>query len=605
MEDKREGKWTVGLRSPVWGWSVLLIVLISFLLSILAFGFSPNLSYLSGLPYGTIWIGSVLFLLALGLGSVATSVVSNALGGKFPLRRAFIAALLSALPLGSVLVGWRVYTLLLQPFPVERALLAAFGLTLWLDLLLVAGISGPSIPRSLPAALIEPGIGVAGTLIFLGPTAAYVVEAVVFLLISLGAGVLLLYATDRPLKREFGMGSVAIVRPLFDHINDRDPEGSKYLEDFFARASREGDLHASVLGFGRQGSPPRVLWLVPSVHPGPFAEIGASNLPHKLAERLKTEAEHISVPHTACTHDQNLPTTADVDRVADELRVMTRTLSYQDKVRCTPLLAPRPGALVRAQALGNAVILVVTRSPAPSDDLDYAVGEMLRDEAVRRGFPNPIVIDAHNSFTEGDQSQGSIPFGSPASTQVLEDARAALDLVARQAQEGTLRVGFARRTDYTVSRDGLGKEGITVTVIETSGKKTAYALCDGNNLIQGYREKLLASVEGLVDVCEVMTTDNHVVHEVEGGVNPIGKKRSLEHLSRDLRTALEEALAGLAPAGVGAAKTQVQHVRILGPGVTFRLMTALSDSFHIFWMLFVATFLLVLSGGLLVLAVTP
>jgi putative membrane protein len=604
VEDKREGKWTVGLRSPVWAWTALLLVLTSILLALLAFGPAPGFPYLSTVPLGGLWSGAFLFIIALVVGSLFASQLAQGLGGKFPLRRAFIAALLSAMPLGAVLVGWRVYTTLFHPFPVEGVLLAGFGLTLWLDTILVAGIAGPNIPRSLPAAIIEPLLGMALTLGFLGFSLSYLGETLVFFLLPLGAGSLLLYATDRPLKREFGLGSVSIVRPLFDHINDRDPEGSRYMEDFFSRASREGDLNAAVLAFGQKGHID-VLWLVPSVHPGPFAEIGASDLPHKLAFRLSSQAKEVIVPHTACTHDQNLPTTEDVELVAEELRKVTRDLSFRSNVSSTPLLSPHPGSVVRAQALGDAVVLVVTQAPAPSDDLDYAVGEMLREEAIRRGYSNPIVVDAHNSFTEADQSRGSIPFGSPASTRVLEDARAALDLVTRQATVGPLRVGFARKSDFTVARDGLGREGLAVTVIEAGGKRTAYVLFDGNNLVQGYREKLLQAVAGLVDACEVMTTDNHVVHEVEGGLNPIGRKRSVEDLTQDLKGVLEAALENMAPAEVASAKTMVHRVRILGPGVTFRLMTALTDSFHIFWMLFLATFLLAVSGELLVLALVP
>ncbi len=601
MPDKREGKWTVGVRSPGIAWSLLFLLLLSIFLSFLSFGPAPSLSSMPGVPYGGFWSGTLLFLFPLILGSAVSCPIATALGGKFTLKRAFSVALISTFPIGVILVGWRIYTFLVHPYPVEGALLAAFGVALWMDTIFVAGIAGPNVPRSIPPAMAEPAVGLVMVLLLVGATPTLVLVALLFLLIPVAAGSLLLYATDRPLKREFGRGSVSIVRPLFDHINDRDPEGSRTMEEFFESTSREGNLQASVLAFGKKGSID-VLWVVPSVHPGPFAEIGASDLPHKLATRLSSAARQVVVPHAPCTHEQNLPTTRDVETVAQELSAVAKALEWGPPGKSSPLVSPYPGSYVRAQVLGSTALLVVSRSPEPSDDLDYSVGEMLRDEARRSGFPTPIVIDAHNSFVEPDQSLGAIPFGSPASFKVRDDAKAALEAASKALVDGPVRVGFARRSGYTPQQDSLGSEGLAVTVVEAAGKRTAYALFDGNNLVQGARERLLEALKRHVDEGEVMTTDNHIVHEVDGGVNPIGRKRSPELLMQDLEETLSQAVQRLAPAEVASTGTMVRKVRVLGPGVTYRLMTALSDSFHIFWMLFPATFAITITAELLVLA---
>jgi len=49
-------------------------------------------------------------------------------------------------------------------------------------------------------------------------------------------------------------------------------------------------------------------------------------------------------------------------------------------------------------------------------------------------------------------------------------------------------------------------------------------LIDGNNILKGVREELCALlVPGIVDECEIMTTDTHVVNTVSGK-NPVGLK---------------------------------------------------------------------------------
>lgn len=604
MEAKKEEAWTIGLRSPSLSVSVLILALAALILAVLTFGPQPSIAAAPSVPDGSLVSAFLLFFMPLIVGNALSAPIAGFMGGKLTSKRAFTVGLLSLLPIGVTMIVWRIYHLVTGGGAVEGAFLAAFGIVLWENQLIIAGISGPTPIRIWPASLAAPVTGILLTWVFLGAGTWPVLEGTLFILIAMATGYFMLYGTDVPLKREFGEGAVSIVRPLFDHMNESDPEGQRRMELFFDRTAVTSHLSASLIGFRTQGKS-EVDWVVPSVHPGPFAELGASDLPNKLSSMLSDASEEIVVPHAPCTHDQNVPTTGEVARVASHLKNAIKGFDWKGRVRVSRLVSPHEGSIVRAQVLGDAVIMVVTMAPAASDDVDYAVGEMLRDEARRLGFKNPVVIDAHNSFIGEEQSEGNISFGSPASFKVRTDAVAAIRAAMDGASEGPIRVGFARRKGYTTHGDGIGKEGLSVTVIDAGGEITAYALFDGNNLLQGLRERLQDVGKGLVGYIEVMTTDNHAVHAVQGGINPVGKLRGINELSADLKDTLSKAISKMAPAEVASASIMMEGVKVMGPGATNRLTTALSDSFHVFWTLMSATLVITIVTELLLLALLP
>ncbi|HMA05190.1 MAG TPA: DUF2070 family protein, partial [Methanomicrobiales archaeon] len=101
-------------------------------------------------------------------------------------------------------------------------------------------------------------------------------------------------------------------------------------------------------------------------------------------------------------------------------------------------------------------------------------------------------------------------------------------------------------------------------VIEAGGQKTAYVLLDGNNIVKGGREVLLGGIRDLVDDCEVMTSDTHLVNTITGK-NPVGLGVPPSDIAPYVREAVEIALADLAPAETGAATAWCRNVQVFGP----------------------------------------
>jgi predicted neutral ceramidase superfamily lipid hydrolase len=115
------------------------------------------------------------------------------------------------------------------------------------------------------------------------------------------------------------------------------------------------------------------------------------------------------------------------------------------------------------------------------------------------------------------------------------------------------------------------------------------------------RQPILDALRPIVDAAEVMTTDNHVVHEVDGGVNPVGERYALDPLIRDIVETVTHALSDLTPVKVRTATREIPNVRVLQPGWTARLLTSVSDTLVLFASTFVSTFFLLLTTSLVVL----
>ncbi len=576
-------------RAPSPAVTIALAVVAAAPLSALVFGDS-TVPFLEGW-----WL--VFLLPALVAGALTTPLVA-ALGGRFEFHRSWFLALsglVFQLPLAAL---WRLALVLAPSATPGVEFLAAFlvGPLLWFREISLFGIARPSHARVLPVALVQPVLYALFVLLLLPSSVAEGAAMVVIALIAVGCAAALLRAADRPLRREFQSSGVSLIRPLLDHVGQRDTAATRALEAFFLKFAQPADLRVSLLQFARAGKPP-VTVALPTVHPGPFAALGASDLPRKLAEQLGPAAGTVLVPHTPSDHDLDLPSQAELDRVGAAGRELLGHLGPALPSRGSPLVAPGPGSYARAQILGDVALVVVSRAPEPTDDIAYGVADRLVRELTEPGGPRIALVDAHNSYVEG---QGDVTYGTPAAAKLQADAAAAIRTATSAAADGPVEVGVGVTSGYDIGRDGIGPHGIRALVVKVHGTTNAYVLIDGNNLIVGRRGPLVAALEQVVDHAEVLTTDNHVVHEVDGGINPVGERLTTDALLRGAMDAVRTALSDLGPAEMRFASKEVPDVPVLGPGFTARLLTSLGDTLSMFTYMFVATFLLLLTGSLVV-----
>jgi putative membrane protein len=580
------------LHAPSSPLAAVYIALLCLVLSVLFwYGVGPTGLFLPGLVF--------VFLIPAFVGALGVPPLARALGGRMLIRRAMFLTTTSLMIVAPIALVWR--TLVTFDMGIASSafgvLLLMQGPILWFRHMSLFGVSNPRHARTLPTSLLQPLLSSVAALVLYHPAIVWYIAAALFLVFGFLSCALLLSASDRPLRREFGVSGVALIRPLLDHVSGRDPAATASLEAFFRRFSIPADLRVTILSFFANGHAKATVAL-PTVHPGPFASLGASDLPRKLGERLGPESGTVFVPHTPCNHDLDLPSGQEVDRVAEATRELFGELTVPPEIRSSRLVSPREGSLARAQFLGGTALVVVSQAPAPTDDIQFAIADQIFRHFQERGGPSVALIDAHNSYVE---DEGDLSYGTPLSEQLVADAQAAVEMARSQSQTGVIEVGVAVKDGYSIGGQGIGPHGIRALVVRAAGQLTAYVLIDGNNLLRGLRRPILDALQDLVDAAEVMTTDNHVVHEVDGGVNPVGERLGVEPLIRDIRETVTRAIADLAPVEPRSGTKNILDVRVLQPAWTVRLLTSLGDTFVLFATTLTTTFILLLMTSLVVL----
>jgi putative membrane protein len=118
-----------------------------------------------------------------------------------------------------------------------------------------------------------------------------------------------------------------------------------------------------------------------------------------------------------------------------------------------------------------------------------------------------------------------------------------------------------------------------VMIVEVGGnQKTAYILLDANNMIIGFREKIIKSVKTEVDLdcVEVMTTDTHYVNTLSGGHNPVGSKMQDEIINAIIKCT-KKAIDDLEPVKAGVKVAEINDIKTLGPTHATELVTTISS----------------------------
>lgn len=388
------------------------------------------------------------------------------------------------------------------------------------------------------------------------------------LLLSIGVScTLLLLATqlfvflvNRRGELTVGIGSLA----LFQGFLANWLEDLTYpLEGYFEKLGSNTDVHVALLAFNSADTVAAIL-AVSDIHPGPFRNLGSSNLPYAIQTALEDAYPVVvAVPHGASGHERDLTSQVHCRRVVKEVLDLAKFTDFVPSatkmVRVTSDLAQ-----ASCQLLGDVAFVTVTCSPSSMEDIPFEVGLRIETEARRLGAVKVMVIDAHNSIGHTKD----VPVLSEGELKALEE-------VALKAVEGALRepaepfeIGIDKLVppEYSVAQ-GLGLGGIVALVLVVGGQRVAYITIDGNNMIKGLREAIARALDDVVDDCEIMTTDTHIVNgiqTIERGYHPVGEAVDCEKLIGYIKRAVVNALDKAQRGEVAFVEGNIRGVRIIG-----------------------------------------
>lgn len=392
---------------------------------------------------------------------------------------------------------------------------AAFTLTVRLLIFFSISFSGPI--GNLALSLVRPVLGVGFVFLsYSSPLNLLLTGSMDWLpalagaSLIMGAGVFVYkYIVDLQLKRKVGISSTVFLKAFMaSWLEDR----NSYLEDLFERLGDDGEVEVGLVFFKiRVGG--KIVFIVPTIHPGPFRTVGSSNIPQRISSVLEGRGvSAAAVFHGPSNHSTNL-TRADYCNTVTELieKNIEGCSSFFDGIsRFVRRGSDRFD--VGCQFFGGLALLTAF-DKMDTEDIAPSVLDELRDRAKGIGVDDVVLIDAHNNKIVGSKRQ---PIKEPEEVDKLLGLCLETIKEARSLDKEAFLVGANRFTfNSDLKARGIGDSGILTIILKTQTQKMVYVLVDGNNMVAGLRDKIRSSVLSLgYDECEVMTTDTHSVDGV-------------------------------------------------------------------------------------------
>ncbi len=547
---------------------VLPILLVSLLFGMLI-GFDMDNIYETFIVNGILILAVPTFL-----SGIISVFLAESLGGKFYPRRSMLLSFFCLLIIGGILAAFKGIMWYNSEIEIQIVLIFGYSSTIWLRHLILISTSNSRHLSSLPASLSQPLFGFIMIAVFLPPFGLKeIFLTMVFLGIFMFSVFLLTQLATSPMRKAFGVNSLAMIRYSLDHITEGGGEGAAEVENFFKSFAQKMDVHIGLMA-AKKGKELKAVMIVPSVHPGPFGLLGGSNLPLDLKKRLKDRCKNVMVAHGSATHDLNLSSSKEKEKIAGLVSELLDNVDYSKT--SSNFIRTKDSMDICTQVFGSGILLTHTSSPNPTDDVDHSTGSAVREKAGLKAQKDALFIDAHNCAKRGS---GCIYFGSKESYKLIELAEEG----AGEAKENTIegiKVGYAQKTGYETEK-GIGECGIQVLATEVNQKRAAYILFDGNNMMMGLRESMIKAIGDLVDEAEVLTTDNHVVNATIGGYNPVGLRMDKKGLVEDVKVLVKSALNDLEDVEVGMSTGYAKNISVFGHENVTRLSSVINSTMSI------------------------
>jgi putative membrane protein len=458
---------------------------------------------------------------------------------------------------------WFFFTLLGVPFGLRwgiRLCLLGFSATMILRLIVLFSTSSKSFERLFAASLLQPFSCIIPFLMF-WTINGYSLPSIIFFLIfspvvSLVSSLLFLSVVNHVGMQTVGAKSLPLLKAfLLNWIVGLNAPFEELLE----KLGENHDVEVSLMEFG--SSKPIAAIVVPSIHPGPFKNVGSSFLPSMLKNALEKEHNCVAcVPHGLLGHEFDLASQVQDQKVID--RVVKFTKFEVSETDATSFIKVSNGlATACCQVFGNLVFISFSLAPKTTEDLPQELGLFVRKEAERLGLTCCVIVNAHNSIDGTINSQEALEALKTVATACLKKA---VSLKRLPFEVGATTVV---PKEFGLS-EGMGPSGITTLVVKVGEHKTAYVVIDGNNMVTGLRERILSALRSVgIDEGEVFTTDTHSVNALvltERGYHPVGEVMNHETLISYVKDAALSSLSNSEPVKAACRRITIPNVKVIG-----------------------------------------
>lgn len=398
-------------------------------------------------------------------------------------------------------------------------------------------------------------------------TAIVFIKILLAFLILMTAIYLFIRVIESPIKRNYGISGLELVSLFISHFT----HNSQKMEEIFEDLGENITAPIGIFSFKNKNGP-KALFLTPCIHPGPAGNLGGANMPTILAKKFDI---FTMVAHGPCTHDFNPVSAREIDKIHSVVKNALKDMNYSNKASEFTRVQHN-NAILGIQYFNENLMMLLTFAPSGADDIDFGIGFGLMNLAKAScGVNNAIMVDCHNCFKEGAVEI------LPGNIEVQSIIKCIENIEILEQCQG-IRIGCAQDPIIDVSKkDGIGDSGVKVMVIETCNvkgvQKVAYVLLDANNMVNGFREEIIGSIDELtIDHIEVMTSDTHSVNTISNVHNPLGHKKGAE-IIESVKICIGNALEDLEEVSVACKICEIENIKTFGPTFTPGFVTTIGS----------------------------
>lgn len=353
---------------------------------------------------------------------------------------------------------------------------------------------------------------------------------------------------SKEFKEEFDLDPVKYVGYFINYVSLQRPEEMFSLNNFLSKMYSVMEIPLQVVSI-KDNDKIKGILIFPYVHPGPFGEVGCSDLPRRLLNKLNDISENILVFHTSSTHNENCGGEEDIEKIAKAIRENIGKIKYNDKI--SEVIRIDNKISIRAQVINDTALVTLIPTKIGFDDVTLELGMKIMRKLKTSKIKNVIIIDAHNHFDESYKALDDID------QELISKLKSKLNNIKFEK----MRCGIGSKKFIKKS---IGPMGVQVLIFQNE-KRIGYILIDGNNVKKGIREEILRRFSDKFDDLEVYSTDNHIVNINPKDLNPIGNEESNEDLYNAIEESINMAMSNLEYATFGFFETKL-ILKIAGKG---------------------------------------
>jgi putative membrane protein len=425
-----------------------------------------------------------------------------------------VSAFSSLLWLLIVILGYLTFIIFQKDLPSKEYLLEGMMLAIGLRIGIFTSVFGANLLQAIKTAIIQPIV----FLFLIIPSSTFIeifsdVVAISFGLILIGLGIGWTILADRSGRPNL-QSTFALLQAFLSAWTENKVEN---IEKILLSKSKNELVGTFIVKFTNKHH--NLYWVLPNIHPGPFKEIGGSNLPYQIYNYFSQKAV---VFHSPSDHSLNIPSKGEVLEYLKSLSNTQKTLDYGSTCSI-PIQIKNKKATVTGIIFDNTPILMLSFAPYGMEDIPEEVSKELETYSKNEGFKRLFIIDSHNAMGK--------KIGKSENEELLVAGKTCLKILKKSPQY-SFKIGLSNTNEiknHIVFGDDIGKSGLSIILIDVnknddnnSNHINQYVIgwADSNNMKSGLREYIIKFLEQkgirMLEICSSDTHENSGFRTSEG-----------------------------------------------------------------------------------------